>query len=163
MGKLELVIETEKVSIYSPKYDGKANNEFEEFMLANSAYTDPQLQAFFNAIIAAINKVRDCGARENLFRPEGKNVKAVPLIISFRPNKHIGKMRLYCLRLSDRLLIIGNGGVSTKAKYDDDHILIAFVNNLRDIDKHLKKVAKQAGTDYEDFEATKMIIESITL
>lgn len=72
-------------------------------------------------------------------------------------------MRLYCLRLSDRLLIIGNGGVSTKAKYEDDPVLLAFVNDLRDIDKHLKRVAKQSDTDCEDFEATKMIIESITL
>ena len=29
MGKLELIIETEKVSMYSPKFDGEANNEFE--------------------------------------------------------------------------------------------------------------------------------------
>lgn len=43
MGKLELVMETEKVSIYSPKYDGEANNEFEKFMLVNSAYANPQL------------------------------------------------------------------------------------------------------------------------
>lgn len=35
MGKLELVIESDNVSIYSPKYDGETQTEFEKFMSDN--------------------------------------------------------------------------------------------------------------------------------
>lgn len=34
MGKLELVLETNKVCMYSPKYDGEEQNEFRKFLLA---------------------------------------------------------------------------------------------------------------------------------
>ena len=80
MGKLELVIESDHVSIYSPKYDGETQTEFEKFMSDNGNLENPQLKKDFDAIIAAIKKIiDDCGARENLFRPEGNNIKAIPL------------------------------------------------------------------------------------
>ena len=80
MGKLELVIESDNVSIYSPKYDGETQTEFEKFMSDNGELENPQLKKDFDAIIAAIKKIiDDCGARENLFRPEGNNIKAIPL------------------------------------------------------------------------------------
>ena len=80
MGKLELVIESDNVSIYSPKYDGETQTEFEKFMSDNGSLPQLQLKKDFDAIIAVIKKmVEDCGARENLFRLEGKNIKAIPL------------------------------------------------------------------------------------
>lgn len=80
MGKLELVIESDNVSIYSPKYDGERQTEFEKFMSDNVSPPHQQIKKDFDAIIAVIQKmVDDCGARENLFRPEGKNIKAIPL------------------------------------------------------------------------------------
>lgn len=57
MGKLELIMETEKVSMYSPKFDGEANNEFEKFLLANRSQTHPQLKKFFDAILSVIEKM----------------------------------------------------------------------------------------------------------
>lgn len=39
-------METEWGSMYSPKYDGENHNEFEKFLLANQAQTNPQLKAF---------------------------------------------------------------------------------------------------------------------
>lgn len=66
MGKLELVIESENISIYSPKFDGETATEFEKFMFINrDPY--PQLKRDFDAIISVIKKMTDdCGARENL-------------------------------------------------------------------------------------------------
>lgn len=73
MGKLELVIESDNVSIYSPKYDGETQTEFEKFMSDNG----------------------DCGARENLFRPEGNNIKAIPLCIEQRRGKGVGTRKIH--------------------------------------------------------------------
>ena len=162
MGRLELIIETDSVSIYSPKYDGEELSEFEKFLSANDSHTQPQLRSFFDSIIATIEKIQECGARENLFRREGGNVKAIPLLVSLQhKNQNIGKVRLYCLRLSDRLLIIGNGGVTKERRYENDPIHLSYVNDLRVIDKHVKRLARQAGTDCDDFEALKLIVECI--
>lgn len=114
MGKLELVMETEMVSMYSPKYDGETQNEFEKFLSANKSQTHPQLVKFFGAILSVIEKIEENGACERYFRPEGGNIKAVPTYITIpRINKKVGKMRLYCLRLSDRMLVLGGGAVTT--------------------------------------------------
>lgn len=56
MGKLELVIESDHVSIYSPKYDGETQTEFEKFMSDNGNLENPQLRKDFDAIIAAIKR-----------------------------------------------------------------------------------------------------------
>ena len=86
MGKLELVIESDNVSIYSPKYDGETQTEFEKFMSDNGELENPQLKKDFDAIIAAIKKIiDDCGARENLFRPEGNNIKAILTLTMIHP------------------------------------------------------------------------------
>lgn len=164
MGRLELSIETDSVSIYSPIFDGESMNEFDKFLVANSSHEEPQLKLFFDAIVSAIEKIVECGARENLFRPEGGHVKAIPLLVNLgRIDRHIGKIRLYCLRYSDQILIIGNGGVSTAGRYEDDPTLLAFVNDLRQIDRRIRRMVKQAETDYDDTIALKMIIESISL
>ena len=101
MGRLELVIESDNISIYSPKYDGETQTEFEKFMTNNNSQPQPQLKKDFDAIIAVIKKmIDDCGARENLFRPEGNNIKAIPLFIEQRRGKGVGTLRLYCIRIS---------------------------------------------------------------
>ena len=57
MGKLELVIESDNVSIYSPKFDGETQTEFEKFMSDNGSLPHPQLKKDFDAIIALIKKM----------------------------------------------------------------------------------------------------------
>ncbi|MCH5328869.1 MAG: hypothetical protein J1E02_07590 [Coprobacter sp.] len=163
MGKLELIRENEVVSMYSPLFSGESRTEFHQFLTANKSLTHPQLKAFFDNIVAVIRKMDSCGARENLFRPEGGRVKAIPLVISYRTDKRIGKMRLYCLRLSDRLLILGNGGVTTKQKYQDDPHMLKAVEDLRQVDRLLKKEVKRQRADWNDFNTIKSIIETITI
>lgn len=164
MGKFELIMETEMVCMFSPKYDGEKMSEFENFLLANNAHVHPQLKRSFDAILTAIDKMRETGACERYFRLEGGNVKAIPLYISFvRVNRTVGKLRLYCLRLSDKILILGGGAVTTAQKNEDDPVLLRFIDDLRDIDQRIKRIVKQADTNFEDFVALKRIIETITL
>lgn len=164
MGKLELVMETVKVSMYSPKFDGETQTEFEKFLSVNQNQTHPQLKKYFDAIVSVIEKIGETGAYERYFRPEGGNVKAVPLYITVpRIDKRIGKMRLYCLRLSDKVSVLGNGVVTTAETNDEDPAILAITDVLRAMDQHIRKVIKQADTDCEDTTALKHIIETITL
>ena len=52
------------------------------------------------------------------------------------------KLRLYCLRLSDSILILGNGGVKKTRTYDEDDELRGFVVTLQNFDKHIKEGVK---------------------
>lgn len=72
-------------------------------------------------------------------------------------------MRLYCLRISERMLILGGGAVTTSQKYEDDPVLLTIIGDLRDIEDHIRRIVRQADPDYDDFDALKRIIETITL
>lgn len=79
-----------------------------------------------------VNKIAQNGAFERLFRPEGKmsdHVVALPVITS--------KLRLYCLRLSDKILILGNGGVKSSRTYNEDDNLRGYVITLQNFEQLL--------------------------
>ena len=154
MGKLELVIESENISIYSPKFDGETMTEFEKFMFINRDLPYPQLKRDFD----------DCGARENLFRLEGGNIKAIPLCVSLRrKDRSIGTLRLYCIRISDKILVIGNGGIKRTDTFQEDPALLGIVNRLRQIEHRIFVESKKARVGYYDFDKMKPIIETITI
>lgn len=81
---------------------------------------------------------------ERFFRNEGKmsdNVKA--LAIDSR------KLRLYCLRISDKILILGNGGVKTTRTYQENEKLSGYVMDLQTFDKVLLKAQKTGRVTIE--------------
>ena len=49
------------------------------------------------------------------------------------------KLRLYALRLSDKILILGNGGVKCTRTYNEDDVLKGYVMTLQKLDRLLKK------------------------
>lgn len=88
----------------------------------------------------------------------------MPLYVELpRVDRKVGKLRLYCIRISDRLLILGNGGVTVANKYEDDPFLLSCVNKLRCIENKLRQEVKKAGTDYDNFDAAKQVIETINI
>lgn len=165
MGKLELVIASENISIYSPKFDGETMTEFEKFMSNNKDLPSPQLKREFDAIISIVKKMADdCGARDNLFRLEGGKIKAIPLCVShLRRDKSIGTLRLYCIRISDKILVIGNGGIKKTKTFQEDPALLSIVNQLRQIERQIFVESQKADVGYYDFNEMKLIIETITI
>ena len=55
------------------------------------------------------------------------------------------KLRLYCLRLSDSVLIVGNGGHKTTKTYEESEELSGYVITLQNLDK-LLSAAERRGT-----------------
>ena len=91
----------------------------------------------FNAILLALSKIIDKGALERFFRIEGRmNDHVSALSIDSR------KLRLYCLRISDQILILGNGGVKLSRTYQEDQKLSGYVMDLQTFDKVLLKAQK---------------------
>ena len=98
---------------------------------------DPILKEDFNRIIAILRKIIAKGASERLFRTcESKinnRVVAIPLDIR-RRKKGSGTLRLYCLRISDEVLILGNGGIKYGNAYNDNEELNTYVSDLAKLD-----------------------------
>jgi len=48
-------------------------------------------------------------------------------------------LRLYCLRMSDSVLIVGNGGIKKTRTYEQDPELNGYVINLQKLDALLRE------------------------
>ncbi|MBO7494182.1 MAG: hypothetical protein J6T87_08570 [Bacteroidales bacterium] len=93
-----------------------------------------QYNSDYQRIIAALQVILEKGALERFFRPEGKmkdNVHAIPI--------KGGKLRLYCLRISEQIVILGNGGVKCTKSYQENPKLFGYVLDLQRFEKILKE------------------------
>ena len=139
---LKTIEQNDNVGMFSICFDGSEVSEFEKFL--NEFKDNATYNKDFNVILLALSKIIDKGALERFFRNEGRmndNVKA--LAIDSR------KLRLYCLRISDQILILGNGGVKTTRTYQEDSRLSGYVMDLQTFDKVLLKAQKSGKVTIE--------------
>ena len=134
MSDVELVIvnDTDKCTIYTIQFSAESETEYERFY--NKFIEDAELNKDMLRIVQLVDKIAEQGAMERFFRPEGKmrdSVVALPVLRS--------KLRLYCLRLSDRILILGNGGVKDSRTYQEDDSLRGYVLTLQKFEELLKE------------------------
>ena len=127
---LGLISESSKTTLYSICFEMDGTTEFEKFVSEfeeNATYNQD-----YQRIIAALQSILNIGALERFFRPEGKmkdSVAAIPI--------DGGKLRLYCLRISEQIVILGNGGVKTTPTYEEDPKLYGYVLDLQKFEKIL--------------------------
>ena len=136
---IQSVRQTEKAGLFTICFEGESYTEFQKFIIKGNenATLQPDLQKILNALQRMMSAV---GFLERYFRPEGKmrdRVTALPIQTS--------KLRLYCLRLSDCVLIVGNGGQKTTKSYEEDPELNGYVITLQKLDDILR-LAEQKGT-----------------
>ena len=134
MSEVELLLldQTENFTVYSIQFLSDDLNEFEKFVA--KFHNHGELNRDFRIIAKFIEQVLDFGAWERFFRPEGKmkdSVVALPTLSS--------KLRLYGLRLSDRILILGNGGEKKSRTYNEDDSLRGYVLTLQRFEELLKE------------------------
>ena len=137
MATIKSIEQTELAGLFSICIDGELS-EFEKFL--EKFKSDAVYQQDFNIIIAAVQQMMNNGFLERYFRPEGKmtdRVGALPI--------HKSRLRLYCLRLSDSVLIVGNGGIKDTRTYEENDELSGYVISLQKLDA-LLKAEEQAGT-----------------
>jgi len=131
--RIETIKQTEEVGLFTIRFEGDSVTEFEKF--ANKFKDDAKRQTDLQMILNALNKMLENGATlERYFRPEGKmrdNVVALP---TFRTS-----LRLYCLRMSDTVLIVGNGGEKNTKTYEESAELNGYVISLQKLDELLKQ------------------------
>lgn len=153
MRKVEFVpfLLTEETDIFSIKIDGDSMSEVSKFFVMFKDTTDPFLKDDLNKIINGLSQIAENGALERFFRNEGSvndRVVAIPLYIVPRNHSEHGTLRLYCIRVSDKLLIVGGGGLKTTRTPEEDPILASHVKTLQSIDQKLAEFGE--GIDLND-------------
>lgn len=139
---LKTIEQNDNVGMFSICFEGNEESEFEKFL--NEFKDNATYNKDFNVILLALSKIIDKGALERFFRNEGKmsdNVKALAI------DSH--KLRLYCLRISDQILILGNGGVKNTRTYQENEKLSGYVMDLQTFDKVLLKAQKTGRVTIE--------------
>ena len=134
MSEVELILlnEGNRCTLYSIQFTSEDESEYERFY--SKFIEDAKLNRDLLRIVQLVDKIAEEGALERLFRPEGKmkdSVVALPVLSS--------KLRLYCLRLSDGILILGNGGVKQSRTYEEDDSLRGCVLTLQKFEELLKE------------------------
>lgn len=145
MKKVEFVplLLTERTDIYTIRIDEAQDTEFRKFFIMFKDVDDPYLKDDLERIMAAIEKISQNGALESYFRIEGRindRVCAIPMLITSRDKSKHGTLRVYCIRVSDSLLIVGGGGLKVSDKYEDNPLLNSQVETLQAIDAELKEL-----------------------
>lgn len=128
---LELLKQTEKVSLYSISFSADRTTEFERFI--HRFEKEATMNKDYQKIIYALSLVLKKGALERFFRPEGQmrdNLVALPI--------ESCKIRLYCLRITDEILIVGNGGYKLSSEYESSPLLYGYALDLQKFDALLR-------------------------
>ena len=133
---IELLEEYEKVNFYSIRLAGEELTELEKIKKKfpeGCEYDDD-----IDVIISWIDKIAERGALERYFRPEGNYGDGVGVI----PIEVGNKIRLYCLRLSDKILVFGNGGVKDSKSWQESETLAPYVKLLIDTSRFISSRIK---------------------
>jgi hypothetical protein len=134
--KLQTIATSDKVGLYSILFDNNQETEFRKFLM--KFRDNATLNKDYQAIINALDRIIANGAFERYFRVEGKmNDRVSALAIESK------QLRLYCLRISDQVLILGNGGVKTTRTYEESKELSGYVMDLQKFDELLKQAQKE--------------------
>lgn len=133
---IELLEDGEKVSLYSPHFEGEEYSEFENFLLMyKDTYPDDVRQ-----LVYRLDIIKRDGAEDRHFRYEGSKRDRVMALPS---HLETTSLRLYLLNIQSKILILGNGGLKKTATYQEDENLHRQVRTLQKIDLEIKQREKE--------------------
>lgn len=117
------------VNYYVIRFKDEEDSEFDKFFEKFDG--DESFAESFNIIIEWLNTIGDEGGLNDHLRNEGGSLKAIPIVTS--------KLRLYCFRVNECIIILGNGGHKPKhiKAYQDDPELNKYVSDLRETGRNL--------------------------
>ena len=124
--EIELFEEHTNVNIYTIRFKNEIT-EIEKFL--DKFPQGCEFDVDISKIIKWLDNIGKRGALERYFRIEGKfkdKVLALPIENS--------NLRLYVIRISDEILILGNGGKKKTKAYNKDPELNNIVEQLQSID-----------------------------
>ncbi|MDE6371487.1 MAG: hypothetical protein K2K92_08375 [Duncaniella sp.] len=147
MSEVELLMvdSSNNCTMYTIQFLSDDMSEFEKFI--SKFRNDAELNPDFQAIMRFVEQILSNGALERYFRREGKmsdSVVALPVLRS--------KLRLYCLRLTDKILVLGNGGVKNSRTYQENDALQGYVIDLQKFEQILKQEVRSGNVEIKENE-----------
>ena len=148
MSEVELLLVNSSDSctiMYTIQFLSDDMSEFEKFVA--KFRQDAELNPDFQAIMRFVEQILSNGALERDFRREGKmndSVVALPVLKS--------KLRLYCLRLTDKILILGNGDVKNSRTYDENDTLQGYIMDLQKFERLLRQEVRSGNVEITEKE-----------
>lgn len=130
---IQLLEDGDKVSLYSVKFKGEELSEFEKFL---TQFGTDEFAKDMGVILARLNTIQQLGADDRHFRYEGRISDRVRAL----PAKYIdsSRLRLYCLNINNKILVLGNGGMKESQTYQEDQYLNKCVETLQKIDFEIR-------------------------
>ncbi|MFB6343864.1 hypothetical protein ACE1ET_19235 [Saccharicrinis sp. FJH62] len=128
--KIELFEQHDEVNFYTLRFE-KDETEVDKFL--NKFPEGCEYDEDIDILIKWIDQIGGKGALERYFRPEGKYtdyVYAIPI--------ETCNLRLYVIRLSENVVILGNGGIKTTKTYNEDNELNTHVELLQEISGYIR-------------------------
>ncbi|NTW51486.1 MAG: hypothetical protein HGB22_02685 [Chlorobiaceae bacterium] len=118
-------------SIYTIQLEEESQTEFDKFLMADDVNNQ---EASLNRIKSKLIEMStEYGFAAHYFKEsEGRKRDYVSALSD-------GKLRLYCLRIDNTLLVVGNGGVKTTRTYQEAPHLNASVEDLQRVHDLLMK------------------------
>ena len=135
--KLSLILleEYEKVNFYSFQFENETHTEFVKFLMSFRGSHPNDI----GTIMYRLERITEDGVFERHFRYSGKvKDRTAELPSQF----DTANLRLYCICISPKILILGNGGLKTTRTYNEDIYLNKCVETLQKIDFELKTKEK---------------------
>lgn len=129
---IELIEEYANINFYSIHLQGKELSELESFFekFPDGSPYDEEI----DIILSWLDKIAERGALERYFRPEGRygdGVGVIPIDVG-------NKIRLYCIRLSDKIIVFGNGGIKDARSWQQSKTLAPYVKLLIDTSRFIQ-------------------------
>ncbi len=141
-----------EADIFAIKYSDEKETEVRKFLIMYKDVELLKVKNDFKTIYLTLENILTKGALESYFRNEGKmedRVCAIPVFSSrLGRNTNRGTLRLYCIRVSEKLLILGGGGEKFTRTYQEDNTLKFHVESLQSIDRKLREL-EHLGVELE--------------
>ncbi|APZ47026.1 hypothetical protein BW723_12355 [Polaribacter reichenbachii] len=129
---VEIFEEHTEVNFYSIRYADKEFSEAECFF--NEVLDNDGLEEDIEILSKLIDRIGENGAEPRHFRNAGTRrdkVAALPEYLSST------SLRLYAIRLNEKIVILGNGGIKNTKTYNEDPFLNQCVETLKKIDRFI--------------------------
>ena len=133
---IELIEEGKQANIYSVHYDGEEYDEFKK--LLKKLLVDGKTKEI-GIILARLDKVKELGAADRYFLYESLKKDRVFALPSYIDNIDV---RIYCLVIDGKIVILGGGGIKNVQKYQEDPVLNGWVETMKKVDAQIRHLQK---------------------
>ena len=137
---IELFEEHDQVNFYTLRFEGE-ETEIDKFFdrFPEGCEYDEDI----DIIIRWLDKIGERGALERYFRPESRrhdNIYAIPIDTS--------NLRVYVIRISINIVILGNGGIKSTPTYNEDPELNKIVELLQEVSRYINSRIRDSRIHY---------------